>query len=84
MATETLRPNANTGSPGLSQTPRTGSNYDKVDEVGAHDGDSTYVHQDSESEGPDKDIYEIENSAVGAGTITKVTVKIVAKKHAPE
>ena len=83
MATETLRPNANGSTIELNQNPGTGSNYDKVDEE-SPDGDSTYVYQGGEEEYPEKDMYQIQNSAVGAGTITKVTVKIVAKWLEPE
>jgi hypothetical protein len=80
MAVEILRPNANGSWNDLYQHPGTGSNYDKVDEVGAHDGNATYVYQEEESEGADKDLYQLQNSAVGAGIITSVTVKIVAAK----
>jgi len=82
MTTEILRPNAD-NNVFLQFAPATGGRYDKVDEE-THDGDSTYVYQDSESEGPDKDIYGIGDSSVGAGTITKVTVKIVARRQSPE
>ena len=83
MATETLRPNANGSTNDLYQDPGTGSNYDKVDEE-TPDGNSTYVYQEEESEGPDKDLYQLQDSAVGAGTIVSVTVKIMAAKFTLE
>lgn len=83
MAVETLRPNANGETVDLRASPGAGYNYEEVDEE-SPDGNSTYVFQGAEIGEPEKDIYQLGNSAVGAGTITKVTVKIVAKWVEPE
>lgn len=80
MATETLRPNADYN----VECDSTGGehNYTEVDEAGGHDFDNTIVWD--ESGHPSQDLYEIQNSSVGSGVITKVTVKAVMKHQSPE
>ena len=80
MATETLRPNTDYN----VECDSTGgeNNYTEVDEAGGHDFDNTIVWDESGS--PSQDLYGIQNSSVGSGVITKVTVKAVMKYHAPE
>jgi hypothetical protein len=73
MATETLRPNGSGDSTQL--TPVGDSpNYKCVDDI-TSDGDSTYVQSPTSDTEPHLDLYNIEDTAIPAGsTINSVTV----------
>ena len=78
MAVETLRPNA---AGDLTEcTPSAGDNYECVDEP-EQDGDATYVAAEEETA---TDLYNLDNSGVGAGDITNVRVVVYAQYVNPE
>lgn len=68
--TVTLRPNAAGDETNL--TPGTGNNYEQVDEEVADEA-STYVYNNKVSS-YQRDLYNIPTSAIGTGTITKITL----------
>ena len=71
MATLTLRPNAAGDSTNITnQTPGSGSHYDKVDDTGSGDGDTTTVW---ESDGTNRDLYNIPDTAT-TGPINNIKV----------
>ena len=74
MAIETLRPNAAGDLTQCSQEPDEGSNYDKVCEV-TPDDNATYVFAEEDTL---TDLYNLQNSGVGAGEITNVRVYVRA------
>jgi len=83
MAVETLRPHGDYGVE--LETTYCGDgdyHYTEVDEAGAHDSDNTMVWEEEGS--PAADLFDIQNSSVGAGEITKVTVKVVWKYQTQE
>jgi hypothetical protein len=73
MATEILRPNAPGDVTQLSQSPSSGSNWDKVDEE-VSDGDATFVYGDDKY-----DLYNLQSSGVGAGIINSVIIYVLSR-----
>jgi hypothetical protein len=71
MATEILRPNAAGDETNLTKSGSGGDNYDRIDET-SPDGDATYVA--SGDADYIRDLYNLDDSGVGAGNINKVTV----------
>ena len=83
MAVETLRPHGDYSVE--LETTYCGDgdyHYTEVDEAGAHDSDNTMVWEEEGS--PAAVLFDIQNSSVGAGEITKVTVKVVWKHQTQE
>lgn len=78
MATETLRPNAAGDSTELYPNPIV-ANYLNVDEE-VSDNDGTYVSTDTNDQLPERDLYNLPASAIGAlDTINSVTVHIMIR-----
>ena len=75
-ANETLRPNAAGDQTELEQTPSSGANWDKVDEV-TPDGDSTRVETGNYIFL--EDLYNLPAHATGSGTINYVRIYMVSK-----
>jgi len=75
---EVLRPNGSGASSQLTDSPTSGSNWQKVDEVSS-DGNSTYVRGNSSSWR--RDSYAVQDHSAGAGTIDSVVVHIMAQRQ---
>ena len=77
---ETLRPNAIGSETDIDQQePGTGAHWDKVDETPADDN-TTYVRSTSQKITYERDLYNIPDSGVGAGTINKITIRVRCKR----
>lgn len=77
--TETLRPNAAGDETNIpSQYPASGSHWEKVDEVVADDAD--YVFDSSGSGDYHRDLYNLPDSGIGAGSISKIKVYFRVKE----
>lgn len=57
-------------------TPLSGTNWESVDESGAHDSDTSYVYSNASGQ---KDTYQMANPTLTAGTIKAVVTTIVGK-----
>jgi len=75
---EVLRPSGSGTSSQLTDSPASGSNWQKVDEVSA-DGNSTYVHGNSSSWR--RDSYATEDHSTGSGTIDSVVIHIMCRRQ---
>jgi uncharacterized delta-60 repeat protein len=74
--TETLRPVGPGNATNWNQSPASGSNWDKVDEV-TRDDDTTYVYTSSSV----YDLYEVADHSTGSGTINSVTIHAWAARE---
>ncbi|MCP4685481.1 MAG: prepilin-type N-terminal cleavage/methylation domain-containing protein [bacterium] len=75
---EILRPNGGGASSQLTDSPSSGSNWQKVDET-TSDGGSTYVRGNSSSWR--RDSYTAEDHTAGAGTIDSVVIHVVCRRQ---
>jgi len=62
----------------ISQSPSSGSHWDKVDDGPTHDGADTRIYQFSVT--PYRDLYLLGDLPADAGTIESITVNVVVKK----
>lgn len=77
MATETLRPNAaGDVTELLRQNPDEGAHWEKVDEETPDEASTTVENRGDDTQGPATDLYNLQNSGVGAGVINSVTAYI--------
>jgi hypothetical protein len=74
MATEILRPSGAGDETNIQNVTGAGTHWEAVDEAVADDGTTT-VHHDTDSTSA-RDLYAVQNSSVGAGTINSVTIYI--------
>ncbi len=75
MASEILRPSAAGDLTQIDdQYPATGEHWDKVDDVTPDDDDTKVYNSTFPSNTTRTDLYTIQNSSIGAGTITKIRI----------